>query len=46
MTMVMMMMMKMMVGGDDDDVVGLNCGREPHTILPLLREAGKVCKGE
>ena len=26
------------------DVVGLNCGRGPHTMLPLLREARKVCK--
>nr|KAG5706934.1 hypothetical protein BaRGS_021440 [Batillaria attramentaria] len=27
------------------DVVGLNCGRGPQTMLPLLREARKVCKG-
>ena len=24
-------------------MVGLNCSRGPHTILPLLREARKVC---
>ncbi|GFN84612.1 betaine--homocysteine s-methyltransferase 1-like [Plakobranchus ocellatus] len=27
------------------DCVGLNCGRGPDTMLPLLREARKVCKG-
>ncbi|GFS16167.1 betaine--homocysteine S-methyltransferase 1-like [Elysia marginata] len=27
------------------DCVGLNCGRGPETMLPLLREARKVCKG-
>ena len=26
------------------DVVGLNCGRGPATILPLLKECRKVCK--
>ncbi|CAC5420610.1 BHMT [Mytilus coruscus] len=26
-------------------VVGLNCGRGPETMLPLLREVRKVCKG-
>ena len=26
------------------DGVGLNCGRGPQTMLPLLREARKVCK--
>lgn len=25
-------------------VVGLNCGRGPETMLPLLREVRKVCK--
>ncbi|RUS81012.1 hypothetical protein EGW08_011217 [Elysia chlorotica] len=27
------------------DCVGLNCGRGPRTMMPLLREARKVCKG-
>lgn len=27
------------------DVVGLNCGRGPATMLPLLKKARKVCKG-
>jgi len=27
------------------DVVGLNCARGPATMLPVLREARKVCKG-
>ncbi|XP_070188985.1 uncharacterized protein [Littorina saxatilis] len=27
------------------DVVGLNCGRGSHTVLPLLREVRTVCKG-
>lgn len=27
------------------DVVGLNCGRGPRTMLPLLKEVRKVCKG-
>lgn len=27
------------------DCVGLNCGRGPDTMMPLLREARKVCKG-
>ncbi|XP_012940252.1 betaine--homocysteine S-methyltransferase 1 [Aplysia californica] len=27
------------------DVVGLNCGRGPETMLPLLREVKQVCKG-
>ena len=26
------------------DVVGLNCGRGPATMLPLLKECRKVCK--
>ena len=26
------------------DVVGLNCGRGPSTMMPLLRECRKVCK--
>ncbi|XP_033739938.1 betaine--homocysteine S-methyltransferase 1-like [Pecten maximus] len=26
-------------------VVGLNCGRGPRTMLPLIREIRKVCKG-
>ena len=26
------------------DVVGLNCGRGPETMLPVLKEALKVCK--
>ena len=26
------------------DVVGLNCARGPSTMLPLLKEARKVCK--
>ncbi|XP_033740000.1 betaine--homocysteine S-methyltransferase 1-like isoform X1 [Pecten maximus] len=26
-------------------VVGLNCGRGPKTMIPLLREIRKVCKG-
>ena len=26
------------------DVVGLNCGRGPTTMLPLLKECRKVCK--
>ena len=25
-------------GDDGDDVVGLNCGRGPHTMLPLQGE--------
>ena len=25
-------------------VVGFNCGRGPETMLPLIREAVKVCK--
>jgi len=27
------------------DVVGLNCNFGPHTIVPLMREIRKVCKG-
>lgn len=27
------------------DVVGINCGRGPRTMLPLLREIKKVCQG-
>ncbi|XP_076466604.1 betaine--homocysteine S-methyltransferase 1-like [Babylonia areolata] len=27
------------------DVVGLNCGRGPSTMLPLLRQCRQVCKG-
>lgn len=27
------------------DVVGLNCARGPATMLPILKEARKVCKG-
>merc|ERR1712154_533709 len=27
------------------DVVGLNCGRGPQTMMPLLRKARDVCKG-
>ncbi|KAK7497311.1 hypothetical protein BaRGS_00011355 [Batillaria attramentaria] len=27
------------------DVVGLNCGRGPQTMLPLLKDVRKVCKG-
>ncbi|GFS16172.1 betaine--homocysteine S-methyltransferase 1-like [Elysia marginata] len=27
------------------DCVGLNCARGPETMLPLLKEARKVCKG-
>lgn len=27
------------------DVVGLNCSRGPDTMLPLIREVRKVCKG-
>ena len=26
------------------DVVGLNCGRGPATMIPLLKEIKKVCK--
>ena len=26
------------------DVVGLNCGRGPKTMMPLIREIRKVCK--
>ena len=26
------------------DVVGLNCGRGPETMIPLLAETKKVCK--
>ena len=26
------------------DVVGLNCGRGPQSMLPLLRRAREVCK--
>ena len=26
------------------DVVGLNCGRGPETMIPLLEEIKKVCK--
>ena len=25
-------------------MVGLNCGRGPSTMMPLLRECRKVCK--
>ncbi|KAL8624989.1 hypothetical protein ACOMHN_039876 [Nucella lapillus] len=27
------------------DVVGLNCGRGPHTIMPLLRQCRHLCQG-
>ncbi|XP_070556943.1 betaine--homocysteine S-methyltransferase 1-like [Ptychodera flava] len=27
------------------DVVGLNCGRGPATLMPIMREVRKVCKG-
>ncbi|GFO24641.1 betaine--homocysteine s-methyltransferase 1-like [Plakobranchus ocellatus] len=27
------------------DVVGLNCARGPETIMPVMREARRVCKG-
>ncbi|KAK7108519.1 S-methylmethionine--homocysteine S-methyltransferase BHMT2-like isoform X2 [Littorina saxatilis] len=27
------------------EVVGINCGRGPETMMPLLRECRKVCKG-
>lgn len=27
------------------DVVGLNCGRGPKTMMPLIKEIRKVCKG-
>ncbi|XP_012945010.1 S-methylmethionine--homocysteine S-methyltransferase BHMT2 [Aplysia californica] len=27
------------------DVVGLNCGRGPETMMPLLKKARKICKG-
>lgn len=26
------------------DVVGLNCGRGPKTMMPLIKEIRKVCK--
>lgn len=26
------------------DVVGLNCGRGPKTMMPLMKEIRKVCK--
>ena len=29
---------------DGADVVGLNCGRGPATMIPLLKEIKKVCK--